>query len=80
MLLRMTRPHFLLLTAAACVLGMSFAVACGCGFDPARAAATMVLAIMAHAGANVLNDYHDAATAQTRPISRGCIRFRVAPG
>ena len=60
MLLRMTRPAFLSLTAAACLLGMSFAWACGCGFDVLKAAATLVLALVAHAGANVLNDYHDA--------------------
>lgn len=75
MLLRMTRPHFLLLTAAACVLGMSFAVACGCGFDLARAAATMVLAIMAHAGANVLNDYHDARNGADAANQQGLYPF-----
>ena len=41
MLLRMTRPGFLLLTAAACLLGMAFAWACGCGFDVPKAAATL---------------------------------------
>lgn len=59
-LLRMTRPGSLLLTVVACLLGMAFALACGCGFDPLRAAATLALAVTAHAGANVLNDYHDA--------------------
>lgn len=59
-LLRMTRPGFLLLTGAACLLGLAFAWSCGCGFDWLKAAATLLLALMAHAGANVLNDYHDA--------------------
>ena len=60
LLLRMTRPHFLLLTVAACLLGMAFAWSCGCGFNGFKAAATLLLAVTAHAGGNVLNDYHDA--------------------
>ena len=60
LLLAMTRPGFLTITAVACLLGMALTAACGCGFDPLLAAATLVLALAAHAGANVLNDYHDA--------------------
>lgn len=60
LLLAMTRPGFLLITAVACLLGFASAAACGCGFDPTLAAVTLVLALAAHAGANVLNDYHDA--------------------
>ena len=60
LLLAMTRPGFLAITAVACLLGMALAAACGRGVDPALAAATLVLALGAHAGANVLNDYHDA--------------------
>jgi hypothetical protein len=37
----------------------SSAAACGCGFDWVRASITVLLALMAHAGANVLNDYCD---------------------
>jgi len=73
MLWRMTRPGFLLMTLVACVLGMATAAACGCGFDEVKAATTVVLALMAHAGANVLNDACDATNgadaANTEPLS-----------
>ena len=75
MLLRMTRPGFLLLTAAACLLGMAFAWACGCGFDVPKAAATLVLAVVAHAGANVLNDYHDARNGADAANQQGLFPF-----
>lgn len=57
--IRMTRPAFLLLTLVACVLGTATAAACGCGLDPALAVVATVLALLAHAGGNVLNDLHD---------------------
>lgn len=57
---RMTRPGFLSVTAVGCALGLSSAAACGCGFDGVRAGITVLLALLAHAGANVLNDYCDA--------------------
>lgn len=57
---RMTRPGFLLVTLSACLLGITAALAGGAGPDPAAALATVLLACVAHAGANVLNDYHDA--------------------
>ncbi len=60
LLLAMTRPGFLAITAVACLLGIVSAAACGCGVDGLLAAATLLLALAAHAGANVLNDYHDA--------------------
>lgn len=56
----MTRPGFLSITAVGCALGLASAAACGCGFDGIRATITVVLALLAHAGANVLNDYCDA--------------------
>jgi 1,4-dihydroxy-2-naphthoate octaprenyltransferase len=56
----MTRPAFLTVTAVACLLGLSTATACGSGFSAPRALATVLLALLAHAGANVLNDYFDA--------------------
>lgn len=74
-LLRMTRPGSLLLTVAACLLGMAFALACGCGFDPLRAAATLALAVTAHAGANVLNDYHDALSGADAANQNGLFPF-----
>lgn len=57
---RLTRPGFLWVTVVGCVLGFSFALACGCGFDPWLATWTLLLALGAHAAANVLNDYEDA--------------------
>jgi 1,4-dihydroxy-2-naphthoate octaprenyltransferase len=58
--LRMTRPAFLLLTVVACVLGTATASACGCGLDLPLALGATVLAVLAHAAGNVLNDLHDA--------------------
>jgi 1,4-dihydroxy-2-naphthoate octaprenyltransferase len=60
LLLRMTRPAFLTVTAVACLLGLSTAAACSGGLNLPRAVATVLLALVAHAGANVLNDYCDA--------------------
>lgn len=57
---RMTRPGFLLITPVACAIGLATAAACGCGFNTALAVATVLLATLAQAGANVLNDYEDA--------------------
>lgn len=59
-LLRMTRPGFLAITVVACLLGLSFAAAGGARVHGIDAVATVVLACLAHAAANVLNDYHDA--------------------
>lgn len=58
--IRMTRPAFLLLTVVACALGTATAAACGCGFDVGLAVGTTVLAVLAHAAGNVLNDWYDA--------------------
>jgi len=54
-----TRPAFLTVTLAGCLLGFATALAGGVAFDPSRAAATLVLALLAHAAINVLNDYCD---------------------
>ncbi len=54
-----TRPAFLSITLAGCLLGFATAVAGGAAFDWARALATLLLALLAHAGINVLNDYCD---------------------
>jgi 1,4-dihydroxy-2-naphthoate octaprenyltransferase len=56
----MTRPGFLLITVVACLLGIAIAAACGHGPHITSALATTLLACMAHAAGNVLNDYHDA--------------------
>jgi 1,4-dihydroxy-2-naphthoate polyprenyltransferase len=54
-----TRPAFLTITLAGCLLGFATAVAGGAAFDWTRALATLLLALLAHAGINVLNDYCD---------------------
>jgi len=54
-----TRPAFITITLAGCLLGMATAVAGGSTFGWERALATLTLALLAHAGINVLNDYCD---------------------
>ena len=56
---RATRPGFLVVTALACALGIAVALACGCGARPLAGAATVLLAVLAHAAANVYNDWAD---------------------
>lgn len=55
-----TRPAFLIATLAACLLGLSSAMSSGARFQPATAFFTLFLALLIHAGVNVLNDYFDA--------------------
>lgn len=54
-----TRPAFLTITLAGCLLGFAVSAADGMVFHWARAALTLLLAATAHAGINVLNDYCD---------------------
>jgi 1,4-dihydroxy-2-naphthoate octaprenyltransferase len=54
-----TRPAFLSITLAGCLLGFAVAGADGAILHWSRAAAALLLAAMAHAGINVLNDYCD---------------------
>ncbi len=54
-----TRPAFLTITLAGCLLGIAAAVAGGGAVDGIAAAATMLLALCAHAAVNVHNDYCD---------------------
>jgi 1,4-dihydroxy-2-naphthoate octaprenyltransferase len=55
-----TRPAFLAATLAACLLGLTSAIYSGVSFQPKTAALTILLALLVHAGVNVLNDYYDA--------------------
>lgn len=55
-----TRPAFLSASLMACLIGLASARHSGFSFDAHLALVTMVFALMAHAGANVLNDYYDA--------------------
>ncbi len=54
-----TRPAFLSITLAGCLLGFATARHAGVALDPISAGVTLLLALLAHAGVNVLNDYYD---------------------
>lgn len=73
--LAMTRPGFLVVTLVGCVLGWATSAACGLPFSPAKALSTLVLALLAHAGANVLNDYHDAVNGADAANHHGLYPF-----
>ncbi|MEZ5658176.1 MAG: prenyltransferase [Burkholderiaceae bacterium] len=60
LVLRMTRPGFLSITAVAALVGIASAWSIGCRPVPTTMIATIALAVLAHAAANVINDYHDA--------------------
>jgi 1,4-dihydroxy-2-naphthoate octaprenyltransferase len=72
---RMTRPGFLAITVVACILGISTAVACGHPIQWGMAAATLLLAVLMHAAANVLNDYHDALNGADDANQHGLFPF-----
>lgn len=55
-----TRPMFLGVTLFACLIGLGTAQANGVTIFWPTAVATIVFALLAHAGVNVLNDYYDA--------------------
>jgi len=55
-----TRPAFLGVTLVGCLIGLASAVAGGVALQPLTALVTLFFALVAHAGINVLNDYHDA--------------------
>jgi len=55
-----TRPPFLSVTLAAALLGLAAAFWSGLTIDAVTATVTVVFALIAHAGVNVLNDYYDA--------------------
>ncbi len=55
-----TRPAFLTAVVAACLLGQASAVYSGVQLHVLYALMTLLLAILVHAGVNVLNDYFDA--------------------
>ncbi len=73
-----TRPAFLSVTFVGCLLGLASAAGSGFVLDPALATLTLFFALMAHAGANVINDYYDglsgcdaANTARVFPFTGG---------
>ena len=72
---RMTRPGFLAITVVACILGISTAAACGHPIQWGLAAVTLLLAMLMHAAANVLNDYHDALNGADDANQHGLFPF-----
>lgn len=74
-LLQMTRPGFLIITVVAVLLGVAIAAACGHGPRPWTALGTLLLACMAHAAGNVLNDYHDALNGADAANTQGIHPF-----
>ncbi len=57
-----TRPAFLSVTFVGVLIGWASACFDGASFSPACAALTMIFALAAHAGANVINDYYDSVS------------------
>ncbi|MFH2134553.1 MAG: prenyltransferase [Pseudomonadota bacterium] len=55
-----TRPAFLSASLMACLIGLAIAWHSGLAFDIPLALVTLLFALSAHAGVNVLNDYYDA--------------------
>lgn len=55
-----TRPAFLSITLVGCLIGLATAYRSGVALDGTTALLTILAALLAHAGANVVNDYHDA--------------------
>lgn len=58
--LQATRPAFLSVTAVAVILGLSATIADGVPIHGLNALLTLLFALVAHAGGNVVNDYYDA--------------------
>ena len=59
---RMTRPGFLTASAIGVAIGLGTARTSGLALSPGLAAITLMLALVAHAAANVLNDFADAVS------------------
>lgn len=55
-----TRPAFLSVTFVGCLLGLATAAQSGVTLSPLTATITLLFALLAHGGANVVNDYYDA--------------------
>jgi 1,4-dihydroxy-2-naphthoate octaprenyltransferase len=74
-LVRMTRPAFLAITVVGVLLGIASADACGHPPHPGTALATLLLACLAHAAGNVLNDVHDALSGADAANTEGLFPF-----
>lgn len=53
------RPRFLTITAIAVLVGLATAIAAGSSISWGATVVTLLGALIVHAGANVVNDYHD---------------------
>lgn len=77
---RMTRPAFLTATVVAVAIGLASAHASGVRLSPLLALATLLLAVLAHAAANVLNDYADAVNGADAANTGGIAPFTGGAG
>ena len=73
--LRMSRPGFLVITAVGCLIGVASAASAGGGVSGLRAWVTLVLALLAHAAANMLNDHADALNGADAANTQGLFPF-----
>ncbi len=64
-----------MITVVACFLGIAVAAVCGHGPHWGKALATVLLAVLMHAAANVLNDYHDACNGADQANTQGIYPF-----
>ncbi|HEU0189205.1 MAG TPA: prenyltransferase, partial [Gallionella sp.] len=55
-----TRPAFLTASLMASLIGLAIARHDGIALNPELSMLTLLFALLAHAGVNVLNDYYDA--------------------
>lgn len=70
-----TRPAFLTVTLAGCLIGLASVHAQGLAIDPLRATLTVCFALLAHAGVNVINDYYDALNGSDAANQHRCFPF-----
>lgn len=73
--LRMARPGFLAITAVGCAIGIASAHAAGGGLSAGPALLTLLLALMLHAAANMLNDHADALNGADAANTQGLFPF-----
>ena len=73
--LRMARPGFLAITAVGCLVGIASAQADAVGVSAGRAWLTLVLALLLHAAANMLNDHADALNGADEANGQGLFPF-----
>ncbi len=75
LVLRMARPGFLAITVVACLVGIASARAGGADGSLSLALASVVLALLIHAAANMLNDHADATNGADEANAQGVYPF-----